>query len=56
MTSLSLEEILAQAELMCGGVETASVALESEEKRTENEEWWQQLRLVVTPGYPFLEL
>ena len=54
MTSLSLEEILAQAELMCGGVETASVALDSEEKRTENEEWWQQLRLVVTPRLSFL--
>ena len=52
--SLSLEEILAQAELMCGSVETASAAPESNEKRTEDEEWWQELRLVVTPRLSFL--
>lgn len=54
MTSLSLEEILAQAELMCGIAETQCAAPESKEKRTESEEWWQELRLIVTPRLSFL--
>lgn len=54
MTSLSLEQILAQAELMCGSSKIASEAPGSKEKRTEDGEWWQELRLIVTPRIAFL--
>jgi hypothetical protein len=53
--SLNLEEILAQAELICKDVKTTCVTSKSKEKRTKNEEKeWQELRLIVTPRLSFL--
>lgn len=48
--SLNLEEILAQAELLCRGAAEAVSTPKRKEKKTENEE----LRLVVTPRLAFL--
>jgi hypothetical protein len=50
--SLRLEEILAQAELMCRDVKPASLVINKKEKRTKDE--GQKLRLVVTPRLSFL--